>query len=71
MVFKDLALRASWMYEREHVRTLIKMVQPGVLKLGKAAGLEAIAFYPLERMEEEPDKGLEAGASELVVIGPQ
>lgn len=36
MVFKDLALRASWMYEREHVRALIKMAQPGVLKLGKA-----------------------------------
>ncbi|EFZ02870.2 alcohol dehydrogenase [Metarhizium robertsii ARSEF 23] len=71
MVFKDLALRASWMYEREHVRALIKMAQPGALKLGKAAGLEVIAFYPLERMEEAPDKGLEAGASELVVIGPQ
>ncbi|KAF5130407.1 hypothetical protein E5D57_006745 [Metarhizium anisopliae] len=44
---------------------------PAVLKLGKAAGLEVIASYPLERMEEAPDKGLEAGASELVVIGPQ
>lgn len=33
--------------------------------------MEVIAFYPLERMEEAPDKGLEAGASELVVIGPQ
>ncbi|KID78339.1 uncharacterized protein G6M90_00g041490 [Metarhizium brunneum] len=71
MVFKDLALRASWMYERTHVRALIKMAQAGVLKLGKAAGLDVIAFYPLEKMEEAPDKGLEAGALELVVIGPQ
>lgn len=71
MVLKDLTVRASWMYEREHVRAPIKMAQPGVLKLGKAAGLEVIASYPLERMGEALDKGLEAGASELVVIGPQ
>ncbi|EFY92350.1 hypothetical protein J3458_000965 [Metarhizium acridum] len=71
MVFKDLTIRGSWMYEREHVRALIKMAESGVLKLGKAAGLEVIASYPLEKMDEALDKGLEAGASELVVIGPQ
>ncbi|KIE01607.1 isopropanol dehydrogenase, partial [Metarhizium majus ARSEF 297] len=42
-----------------------------VLKLGKPAGLEVIASYPLERMDEALDKGLETGASELVAIGPQ
>ncbi|KID92636.1 isopropanol dehydrogenase [Metarhizium guizhouense ARSEF 977] len=67
----DLTVRASWMYEREYARALVKMAELGVLKLRKAAGLEVIASYPLERMEEAVDKGLEAGASELVVIGPQ
>ncbi|OAQ73482.1 isopropanol dehydrogenase [Pochonia chlamydosporia 170] len=71
MVFKDLTVRGSWMYERDHVRTLVKMVETGVLKLGKAAGLEVIASYPLEKMDGALDKGAEVGASKMVVLGPQ
>jgi threonine dehydrogenase-like Zn-dependent dehydrogenase len=71
MVFKDLTIRGSWMYEREHVKSLIKMVETGVLRFGKAAGQEIIASYPLEKMDEALDKGAEADISSLVVIGPQ
>lgn len=70
ILFKDLTIRGSWMYEREHVRTLIKMAETGVLKFGGKAGQEIIASFPLERMEEALDRAGEVDFSTLVVIGP-
>lgn len=70
MVFKDLTIRGSWMYEREHVRSLIQMAETGVLKFGREVGQEIIASFPLEKMEEALDRAGDVGISKLVVIGP-
>ncbi|KAK2592540.1 hypothetical protein QQS21_009755 [Conoideocrella luteorostrata] len=70
MVFKDLTVRGSWMYEGEHIQTLIRMIESGVLKVGKAAGQQAVANYPLEKLEEALEKGEGVTASNLVVLSP-
>ncbi|KAI6346625.1 hypothetical protein MCOR25_010983 [Pyricularia grisea] len=50
-MFKNLTVKGKYMYEREDVRGLIKMAESGVLKLGKAAGVEIIGKYKLEEYE--------------------
>jgi threonine dehydrogenase-like Zn-dependent dehydrogenase len=47
------------MYEREDVRGIIKLVEAGVLKLGKSAGQEVVGQFPLEEWQ----KAFEAAAN--------
>lgn len=51
-VFKNLTLKGQYMYEREDVELSIKMVEQGLLKLGKAAGHETVAEFGLEEWEK-------------------
>lgn len=69
-VFKDLTIRGSWMYEREHVLGLVKMVESGALKLGKQGGYEVIGSYPLDQYKEAMVKAGECSATQTVVISP-
>uniref|UniRef100_L7IXP0 Alcohol dehydrogenase-like C-terminal domain-containing protein n=1 Tax=Pyricularia oryzae (strain P131) TaxID=1143193 RepID=L7IXP0_PYRO1 len=50
-MFKNLTVKGKYMYEREDMRGLIKMAESGVLKLGRAAGVEIIGRYKLEEYE--------------------
>lgn len=63
MVFKSLTIRGSWMYERDDVKGLIKLVESGKLLIGKAGGFPILSEVPLERHEDalteaEKDLGL-------------
>ncbi|KAK1753153.1 hypothetical protein QBC47DRAFT_387883 [Echria macrotheca] len=51
LVFKNITIRGSYMYEREHVKGLIKLAESGALKLGKAAGMPVLGEFPLENFE--------------------
>ncbi|MCJ1478104.1 hypothetical protein MMC13_006779 [Lambiella insularis] len=51
-MIKNLTIRGQYMYENEDVRGCIKMVEAGVLKLGKDAGHKVIAQFPLDKWEE-------------------
>ncbi|KAI9875681.1 MAG: hypothetical protein M1830_008120, partial [Pleopsidium flavum] len=58
-------LRGKWMYDREAVRALIKMVEVGLLRLGERAGLKVIGKFALEdwdsaftAAEENPGMGV-------------
>jgi threonine dehydrogenase-like Zn-dependent dehydrogenase len=48
IMHKILMLKGTWMYNREDVGALIKMVERGVLKLGESAGLEVVGQFRLE-----------------------
>ena len=70
MVFKDLTVRGSWMYEREHVLDVVKMVETGALALGKKGGYEVVGKFGYNELDEALDKGLEVSATKMVLIGP-
>jgi threonine dehydrogenase-like Zn-dependent dehydrogenase len=54
LVRRDLQLRGKWMYSRENVHELIKMIEIGVLKLGG----QKVERFALEEWE----KGFDAAA---------
>lgn len=47
IMHRNLTLKGKWMYEREDVFALLKMIEIGALRLGEDAGLSAKTF-PLE-----------------------
>ncbi|KAK7192367.1 hypothetical protein DPSP01_004954 [Paraphaeosphaeria sporulosa] len=49
---KNLTLRGTWMYNREQVLALIKMVETGILKLGKQGGKKDISVFGFAEWEK-------------------
>lgn len=47
-VFNNLTIRGQYMYEREDVRSLIKLAETGVLPLGEKGGVEILGRFGLE-----------------------
>ncbi|CAH0056915.1 unnamed protein product [Clonostachys solani] len=68
MVVKDITIRGSWMYERRHVKSLIKMVEAGVLRLDKEAGMEVIGDFPLEKFEEAMEEATKSSSGKIMVL---
>ena len=67
VMHRNLVLRGKWMYDREYIRALIKMVEIGVLKLGEGAGCKTIGKFELEDWKtafdtaaENPGMGMQA-----------
>ncbi|KAF5867793.1 putative alcohol dehydrogenase protein [Botrytis fragariae] len=51
-VMKKLTIRGQYMYEREDAKGLIKLVESGLLKLGKAGGKEVVGEFSIEQWDE-------------------
>ncbi|KAF7896641.1 uncharacterized protein EAF01_009044 [Botrytis porri] len=51
-VMKNLTIRGQYMYEREDVKGLIKLVESGLLKLGKEGGMEIVGEFSIEQWDE-------------------
>jgi threonine dehydrogenase-like Zn-dependent dehydrogenase len=49
---KNLQLKGRWMYTRDDVKELIKMVETGVLKLGESAGARVVGKFALEDWDD-------------------
>ena len=65
---KNQRLYGKWMYEREDIADLIKMIENGILDIGVA---EVVAKYPLEQWNEAWDKAAaKAGFGQVVTINP-
>jgi len=70
-VLNNLTIRGHYMYEREDVQGLIKLVEAGVLKLGKSAGHEIVGQYSLGEWEEAMETANKNnGAGQIVVFTP-
>jgi len=52
MIVKSLELKGKWMYTRAEIRNLVKMIEVGTLKIGKAAGHTVDGKFRLEDHEE-------------------
>ncbi|KAI1179187.1 GroES-like protein [Nemania sp. FL0916] len=48
MILKSLELRGKWMYSRFEIRNIVKMIEVGTLKIGKAAGHQMKGQFQLE-----------------------
>lgn len=48
----SIEIRGRWMYSRKEIREVVKMVETGVLKIGKAAGHEVAGRFKLEDWEK-------------------
>lgn len=58
-VFKNLTIRAQYMYERADVHGVVKLAESGLLKMGKEAGQKVVGEFRLEDWE----KAFEAAAN--------
>jgi len=72
MVFKNLTIRGSYMYQREDVKGLIKLVESGRLPIGKTGGFPIVGEFPLEKYEEALDMAEKTPFMEgLVTLGSE
>lgn len=44
IMHKDITIKGKWMYPKEAIPELVRMVESGILKLGSTAGIEAVRF---------------------------
>jgi D-arabinose 1-dehydrogenase-like Zn-dependent alcohol dehydrogenase len=71
VVHKDLALRGKWMYSRDDIEIVIKMVETGVLKIGQIAGIETVGDFTFADWKEALDAAdTHAGWGSSVVMRP-
>lgn len=48
IMFRSITIKGQWMYSKEEMGQLLRMVEAGVVKIGKAAGYEVRGEYALE-----------------------
>jgi threonine dehydrogenase-like Zn-dependent dehydrogenase len=71
LTHQNLTIKGKWMYERDDILKLIKMVETGVLKLGEKSGCQIVGKFPLEKWQEAFDAAAEhSGPGERVAIVP-
>ncbi|KAH6652815.1 hypothetical protein BKA67DRAFT_593026 [Truncatella angustata] len=52
IMMNSIELKGRWMYSRKEIRKVVKMVEMGVLKLGKSVGHEVVGEFALEDWEQ-------------------
>ncbi|KAL2126212.1 hypothetical protein VTI74DRAFT_1414 [Chaetomium olivicolor] len=52
LTLNSLVVKGLFMYEREDIRLLIKMVEAGILNIGKEGGNEVVGKFKLEESDE-------------------
>ena len=71
IMHKNLRLYGKWMFERDDIGSLFRLIESGMLKLGEAAGQRVKGLYNLEKYEDAFNTAAEAnGFGEQVLIKP-
>ena len=71
IMHKNLTLKGKWMFEREDIKRMIKMVENGMMKLGESAGIKIVGKFGLEDWDKAftaAEKN--AGMGEMALITP-
>ncbi len=71
VMFNNLTIRGRFMYEREDVKKLIRLMEGGRLLLGENGGIDTIATYGLKEWDNaliSAEK--EVGWGKQVVLDP-
>ena len=67
----DITLKGKWMYTRDDILSMIKLVESGILKIGERAGTKVAGKFGLEEWEEAFKTASEkTGVGEVVVFVP-
>jgi threonine dehydrogenase-like Zn-dependent dehydrogenase len=70
VMHNNLTIKGRWMYEPSDVPKLIKMVEVGLLKIGKKAGLRNLGNFGLDQWEEAFEVVKDTGYGVQVTIVP-
>lgn len=70
MMFNNITLRGSLMYEDEDVTGLIKLAESGILKLNAEGGHGVLGSYPLEDYAKALETAKGCAEGKIVVINP-
>ncbi|KAF2030983.1 alcohol dehydrogenase [Setomelanomma holmii] len=66
---KNIALRGKWMCQRADVKSLVRMVEAGILKVGERGGVKTVGEYGFKDWEEAFEvASKEAGWDAAVVL---
>lgn len=68
-VHRNLTLKGKWMFEREDIKSMIKMVENNVLKLGESGGMRIVGKFGLEDWDKAftaAEKNAGMGESTLI-----
>jgi NADPH:quinone reductase-like Zn-dependent oxidoreductase len=68
MMHRNIQIKGKWMYERDDIRLLIRMVERGILRIGKRPGAKELRIFPLEGWSEAFD--LAVTQTHVCVITP-
>ncbi|SPO01809.1 related to ADH3 - alcohol dehydrogenase III [Cephalotrichum gorgonifer] len=70
IMFRNISIKGQWMYSKEEAGQMLRMVEAGVAKVGKAAGYEVCGEYALEEWEAAVDglEGSEAWGKGVVFV---
>lgn len=72
VAFYDITIKGKWMYTRDDIVNMIKMVDKGIIKIGESAGTKVAGRFGLEEWAEAFDSASKnAGMGEVVVFVPQ
>ncbi|KAF5009903.1 hypothetical protein FDECE_3888 [Fusarium decemcellulare] len=55
IMLNDITVKGKWMYTKDDMRIMIKLLEAGYLKIGDAAGVQTVGAFPLEQFEEAFD----------------
>lgn len=68
LLYRNLTIKGGFMYEREDIWSLIRLLESGQLKLGKQNGFEIAATFKLEEWEQCADATVENTVFGKVVV---
>ncbi|KAF7539991.1 hypothetical protein G7Z17_g12297 [Cylindrodendrum hubeiense] len=71
LLYRNLTIKGGFMYEREDVQQVIRLLEGGQVKLGKENGYEISGTFSLEEWDKCADASLEhIGFGKIVVLNP-
>lgn len=71
VMHKNLRIQGKWMYEREDIVSMVKMIETGVLRVGKGAGVTVAGRFGLDEWEHAFDVASDtAGMGTVSVMVP-
>lgn len=68
MMGKDITVKCKFMYTKEDIRFMIRLVEAGNLKLGQAGGVQTAGLFPLEQFEAAFDTAAKMGGPGMQTI---
>jgi hypothetical protein len=68
---KDIKLLGKWMYIRDNIRMLVKMVEIGILSLEEKDRVSVVGIYPLDKWQEAFDlAAAKTGMEQIILLNP-